>query len=107
MRAFLPIVGVVAVAFFSIEAASGQGTDRYTKVANQLVELINAGDYAGIQTKFNKNMDAALPLDKSSEFFKGLTEQARNIQQLHEPKPDGGLMVFPTKCEKGRLDMRI
>src|SRR5207247_830134 len=47
---------------------SGQGTDRYTKMANQLVALINAGNYAGIQTNFNKNMDTALPLDKSSAF---------------------------------------
>ena len=71
MRALLPIIVVFAGAFFSTEAASGQGTDRSTKVANQLVELINAGDYAGIQTKFNKVMDAALPLDKSTRSSKG------------------------------------
>jgi hypothetical protein len=45
------------------------------EAANQLEELINTDNYAGIQTKlFNKEMDAALPLDKSSEFFKGLTK---------------------------------
>ena len=95
MRAFLPIVllpivVVFAVAFSSIEVASGQDADRYKKVASQLVELINAGDYAGIQANFNKNMDAALPLDKSSAFFKGLTQQMGKIQKLGEPKPDGG-----------------
>src|SRR5438477_18994 len=107
MRAFLPIFAVFAAAILSTEAASGQGSDRYTKVANQLVELINAGDYAGIQSNFNKRMDAALPLDKSSEFFKGLARQMGKIQELGEPKSDGGWMVFPAKCEKGRLDMRI
>ena len=107
MRAFLPIFAVLAAALFSTEAASGQGTDRYTKMANQLKELINAGDYAGIQTKFNKGMDAALPLDKSSAFFKRLTQQVGKIQNLGEPQPVGRAMVFPTECEKGGLDMEI
>ncbi len=107
MRAFLPIFAVFVAVFFSTEAASGQETNRYTKVANQLMELINAGDYAGIQAKFNPEMDAALPLDKSSEFFKGLTRQAGKIQKLGEPQPVGEVMVFPVKFEKGTLDMRI
>src|SRR2546421_595891 len=111
MRAFLPIllpiVVAFAVAFFSIEAASGQDADRYTKVASQLVELINAGDFAGIQTKFNKEMGAALPLDKSSEFFKGLTQQVGKIQKLGKPQPVGEAMVFPAEFEKDTLDMQI
>src|SRR5436309_845201 len=107
MRAFLPIFAVFAAALFSTEAASGQGTDRYTKVANQLVELINAGDYAGIQTNFNKEMGAALPLDKSSEFFKGLTQQAGKIQKLGKPQLAGEAMVFPAEFETDTLDMQI
>ena len=107
MRAFFLIVVVFAGAFLSTEAASGQGMDRSTKVANQLVELINAADYAGIQTKFNKEMDAALPLEKSRAFFNGLTQQMGKIQKLGEPQPVGGAMVFPAKFEKGTLDMQI
>ena len=85
-------------------------TDRYTKMANRIVELINAGDYADIQTNFNKVMDALLPLDKSSEFFKDLTQQAGKIQKLGEPRPVGdalGSMVFPAKFERDTLDMEI
>ena len=107
MREFLPIVVVFAVGFFSIEAASGQDTGRSTKVANQLVELFNAGDYAGIQSKFNKEMDAALPLDKSSEFFNGLKLQVGKVQKLGKPQPAGEAMVFPTEFEKDTLDMQI
>src|SRR6266850_3364127 len=107
MRAFLPIFAVFAVVFFCTEAASGQETNRYTKVANQLKELINAGDYAGIQTNFNKGMDAALPLDKSSAFFNRLTQQVGKIQKLGEPRPVGGAMVYPAKFEKGTFDMHI
>lgn len=107
MRTFLLIAAVFAAAIFSTEAASGQGTDRSTKVANQLVELINAGDYAGIQTKFNKEMDAALPLEKSSAFFSGLKQQMGKIQRLGEPQAVGGALVFPAKFDKGTLDMQI
>src|SRR6185369_7285469 len=107
VRAFLPIFAVFAAALFTTAAASGQETNRYTKVADQLVELIDAGDYAGIQSKFNKGMDAALPLDRSSAFFKRLTQQWGKIQKLGEPQPAGGAMVFPAKFEKGAFDMQI
>jgi hypothetical protein len=107
MRKFLPIFAVLTVAFFATGSVSGQETNRYTKAASHLVKLINAGDYAGIQTNFNKEMDAALPLDKSSAFFKGLTQQVGKIQKLGEPRPVGGWVVFPAKCEKGALDMQI
>ena len=107
MCAFLPIFAVFAAMFLSAEAASGQETNRYIKVANQLVELINAGDYAGIQANFNKNMDAVLPLDKSSAFFNRLTQQVGKIQKLGKPQPVGEAMVFPTEFEKDSLDMQI
>ena len=107
MRAFLPGLAAFAAALFFPGAALGQGTDRYTKVANQLVDLINATDYAGIQANFNKEMDVALPLDKSSAFFTGLTRQMGKIQKLGEPQSVGGAMVFPAKFEKGTLDMQI
>jgi hypothetical protein len=107
IRTSLPIFAVLAAALLSAEAAPEQGADRYTKVANQLKELINAGDYAAIQTNFNKTMDAALPLDKSSAFFKGLAQRAGKIQKLGEPRPAGGGMVFPAKFERDTLDMQI
>ncbi len=107
MRAFVPVFAVFAAAHFTTGAAWGQGTDRYTKMANQLKELLNSGHYAGIQSKFNKEMGAALPLDKSSAFFKGLTQQVGKIQKLGEPQTVGGAMVFPAKFEKGAFDMQI
>jgi len=107
IRAWLPVLAFFAAALLPAGTARGQGTDRYTKVANRLVELINAGDYAGIQTNFNKEMDAALPLDKSSAFFNRLTRQGGKIQKLGEPEPVGGAKVFPAQCEKGALDMQI
>ncbi|HEV8543491.1 MAG TPA: peptidoglycan DD-metalloendopeptidase family protein, partial [Verrucomicrobiae bacterium] len=82
-------------------------TDRYTKAANQLVELINAGDYAGIQRTFDKQMDTALPLDKSSAFFSGLAQQMGKIQKLGEARLVGEAMVFLVTFEKGPLDLQL
>jgi hypothetical protein len=106
MRSSLPIVLIPAALLFFTESAWG-GTDRYATAANDLVKLINAGDYAGIQAKFNQEMDAALPLDKSSAFFRELTQQMGTIQKLGEPQPVGQAVVFPTKFKKGTLDMQI
>jgi hypothetical protein len=103
----LPVFAVFLAVFFFTGAAWGQETNRYTKVANQLVELINAGDYADIQTNFNRQMAAALPLDKSSAFFAGLTRQFGKIEKLGEPQSVGGALVYPATFEKGTLDMQL
>jgi hypothetical protein len=103
----LALFAVFAATLFSAEAASGQEAARYTKMANRLIQLINAGDYAGIQTNFNKGMSAALPLDKSSAFFNGLTRQMGKIQKLGAPQPDGEVMVFPAESEHGTLDLQL
>ena len=76
-------------------------------MANQLRAVINAGDCAGLQTKFNQEMGAALPLDKSSEFFKGLAQQVGKIQKLGKPQSGGEGMVFAAEFEKGTLDMQL
>jgi hypothetical protein len=107
MREFFPIFTIFAAALFSTGVAWGQETNRYTKVANQLVNLINAGDYAGIETNFNQQMAAALPLDKSSAFFSRLTRQMGKFEKLGEPQSVGGAMVYPAKFEKGTLDMQL
>lgn len=82
-------------------------TDRYAKVGNQLVQLINAGDYSGVEKLFNDEMSKALPLEKATEFFKGLSAQFGKIQKLDEPKRNGEWMVFPAHCERGMLDMSL
>ena len=97
----------VTLALVSVAIASAQDADRYAKVANHLVELINAADYSGVESLFNKEMSKALPLEKATEFFKGLTGQVGKIQKLDEPKPESGAMIFPAHCERGVLDMTL
>src|SRR3954471_5331680 len=84
-----------------------QNTDPYANVANRLVQLINAGDYAGIENLFNKEMSQALPLKEATEFFRGLTEQVGKIQKLGGPKRSAEGAVFPAHCERGMLEMSL
>jgi hypothetical protein len=103
----LKFFGLAVALFFSTGRSWGQEVERYTKAANELVQLINSGNNAGIQARFNKGMAAALPPDKSSAFFAGLTQQLGKIQKLGDPKPVAGGMVFPAKFEKGAFDMQL
>src|SRR5436190_1218353 len=106
MKTFIPAVLLFALTILS-QNVFAQDTEAYTKTANQLVELINAGDYSGVENLFNKEMSKALPLEKATEFFKGLTGQAGKIQKLDEPKHNAGGMVFPTHFERAILDMSL
>lgn len=81
--------------------------DRYTRVANHLVELINTADYSGIEAQFNQQMSNALPLTKATDFFTELTEQVGKIQNLDKSRRKAGWTVFPTHCERGNLDLSL
>jgi len=84
-----------------------QNNERYVKVANRLVSLVNKGDYATLQTMFNHEMGEALPLEKSTAFFQGMTQQRGNIMKLDAPRADGQWLLFPAHFERGTLDMRL
>jgi murein DD-endopeptidase MepM/ murein hydrolase activator NlpD len=84
-----------------------QTTEAYTKFANHLIELINASDYAGIEKLLNKEMSAALSLNKATEFFAGMAAQFGKIQKLDEPKHKAGWTIFPAHFERGLMDMSL
>src|SRR5262249_439972 len=49
--------------------------NRYSLVAQKVVDLINAGDYSGLQNLYNPGMSKAFPPKKTSEFYTRLTKQ--------------------------------
>jgi hypothetical protein len=106
MKKSIPAVLVFALTI-SLQNIFAQDTESYTTVANHLVELINTADYSGIEGLFNKDMSKALPLEKATEFFTGLTDQAGKIQKLDQPKRSGAWTVFPAHCERRMLDMSL
>jgi len=82
-------------------------TNRYTVVARKLVDLLNAGDYATVQTLFNPEMSKALPPKKASDFFSGLATQFGTIEKLGSPTDNsyGGWVAFGLDCPRGELTM--
>src|SRR5881394_2716282 len=109
MKKIVP--GVLAVAFLVLASTIlhqkffAQNTS--SKVANRLVKLINATDYSGIENLFNQEMSQALPLNKATEFFTGLTGHVGKVQKLDEPKRAAGWTVYPVHCERGMLEMSL
>ena len=71
------------------------------------MQLINAGNYSGIESLFNEKMAKFLPQEKATDFFKGLTGQFGKIQKLGEPQRNGEWVVFPAHCERGELEMSV
>ena len=106
MPNFFRVVLLVSI-FLPAHQGVAAETERYTKVANQFVQLINAGDYSGVEKLFNDGMSKFSPLNKTTDFFKGMTAQFGKIQKLDEPKRNGEWMVFPAHCERGLLDMSL
>jgi tetratricopeptide (TPR) repeat protein len=82
--------------------------DRFTTVANKLVEAINRGDYEAITREFGPQMLAGLPLEKAQVFFQGLKARMGKIEKIDAPRltpPDEAW--FLTHFERGVLEMKI
>jgi hypothetical protein len=106
MKRLIPtILAITSMALTSTIFA--QDAEATTKVANQLVELVNASDYAGIEKLFNKDMSAALPLAQTKQFISGMRGQFGKIQKLDDPRTKSGWTIFPTHFEKGVMDMSL
>src|SRR5437870_5178570 len=95
------------LSFLSCQSILAQNLDRYTKVADRLIALINAADYSAIQAMFSKEMSAALPLDKSTAFFKDLSHQLGKIQKLGPARGAPPAVIFPAHFERGLLDLQL
>jgi len=106
MKKLIPTIVVLTLTAL-FQSCFAQDTESYSKVANKLIELINAADYSGIENLFNKDMSEALPLDKSTEFFTGLTSHCGKLQKLDQPKRSVEETMFPVHCERGLLDMTL
>jgi len=106
MKNIIAILLSVSVLLPAYSGAAAE-TDRYREVANRIVQLINTGNYSGIESLFNETMAKAVPLDKATDTFKELTGQFGKIQKLGEPHRSGEWVVFPAHCERGELEMSV
>src|SRR2546422_4953449 len=107
MRKLIPPLTILLLLVLVPERTSAQDIDRYTKVANHLVELVNKEYYSGIQALFSKEMGEALPLEKSTAFFKGVEQQYGKIQKLDPPRTPPPAVLFTAHLDHGLLDLQL
>jgi hypothetical protein len=107
MKKYIPSVLIFSALTILLPNIFAQDAESYTKVANHLVQLINTRDFSGVENLFNKEMSKALPLDKATAFFTGLTARSGKIQKLDEPKRNAGWTVFPAHFERGLMDLSL
>jgi len=107
MRKLIPPLTILLLLVLVPERTSAQDIDRYTKVANHLVELVNKENYSGIQAIFSKEMGEALPLEKSTAFFKGVEQQYGKIQKLDPPRTPPPAVLFTAHLDHGLLDLQL
>jgi len=86
-----------------------EATNRYTVVAQKLVDLLNAGDYVALQNLYNPQMSYAFPPETDSDFHTQLAARFGNIERLEGPTGSGyrGWTAFRLHCQRGELIMSL
>jgi SLA1 homology domain 1, SHD1/Protein of unknown function (DUF3887) len=86
------------------EPASAQ---RFTNLANKLIQAINRDDSAAIQASFDAQMQQALPPDKATPFFRELLSAAGKLEKAGVPQITGATAIVRVSAERGALDFNI
>lgn len=82
--------------------------DRFEKVAERLVDAINAEDYRRIQEEFNPGMRDALPPEKAEPFFRRVVGEYGKIERLGAARlVPPNQAVFPAHFERAVLDLTL
>lgn len=84
-------------------------TNRYSVVARKVVDLVNAGDYAGVQKLYDANMSNAFPLKETSDFYTRLAAGYGRFETIEGPTGTGyqGWTAFRLYCQRGVLVMSL
>lgn len=79
---------------------------RFSNVADHMVEAINAADYGGLRRDFNDTMLDAFPEDRCRTFFNSeVSRRFGRINTLEPPKFESPAMAaFVARCDRGTLD---
>jgi hypothetical protein len=90
-------------------AALLEPTNRYSVVAQRIVELLNAGDYAAVQKLYDADMSKLFPVKETSEFYSKLSVRFGKVQQITGPTDDGyqGWTAFRLHCQRGEVTMSL
>jgi hypothetical protein len=84
-------------------------TNRYSVVARRVVDLFNAGDYAGVENLYNADMSKVFPPKDTSDFYTRLAMGFGRIENIEGPTGNGyqGWTAFRLHCQRGELVMSL
>ncbi len=80
---------------------------RFTRVANKLIQAINRDDSAAIQASFASQMQRVLPRDKATPFFRRLVSAAGKLKDVGAPQIAGPTAIVRVSAERGAWDFKI
>ena len=66
--------------------AQQQGTERFARVINRLVEAMNKQDYAGIVREYDAGMSAKFPLNNTTLLFKNYESRYGSVTRVDSPQ---------------------
>ena len=89
------------------KASAPVSAQRFTKVANKLIQAINSDDSAAIQASLDAQMQQALPPDKAAPFFRGLVSAAGKLKDAGVPQVTGRTAIVRVTAERGAWDFKI
>ncbi len=106
------ILLITVIAFWGCDNSANDKVDTERKdnkvVTEKFVRNYNDDDYNGIFSMFADVMKEALPLDKTTEFLKGLKFQAGNISEREFIKYENGTYAsYKTTFERGVFVLNI
>ena len=84
-------------------------TNRYFVVAQKVVDLFNAGDYAGVQKLYNPDMSKFFPPKETTVFFTDIAAHYGRIETFDGPTGDGyqGWTAFRLDYQHGEMMMSL
>ncbi|WP_291858555.1 beta-lactamase family protein [Marinilabilia sp.] len=102
---YIIVIALTFVVFLSFGQTEKAGDKNATE---KFVENYNNDDYVGIFLMFAEVMKDALPIDKTTDFLKGLKSQAGNITNLEFIKYENGTYAsYKTIFERAVLILNI
>ncbi|GGG97740.1 peptidase M23 [Polaribacter pacificus] len=99
------IIILFIIPFFTFAQSEKQASK---KIASEFKKFYNLEAYQEVFNLFSPEMKAALPLDKTNEFFKGIKSQAGKIKHLEFIKYiNGSFASYKTDFENGFFSIDI
>jgi hypothetical protein len=84
-------------------------TNRYFVVAQKVVDLINAGDYAAVQKLYNPEMSKLFPPKETAGFYAGIAASFGKIEKFEASPVKGyqGWPAFRLHYQRGEMTMSL